>query len=49
MSRIITLILIVFSCGCVSQRNLTEYEEDLRYEEYWRSIEEHIIYIENEN
>ena len=38
------LILTLFLCRCVSQRQLTyEEQEDLHYEEYWKSIEEHII------
>ena len=41
------LILMLFSCSCISQRQLTEEErEDLHYEEYWKSIEEHIINTE---
>ena len=35
------LILTLFLCSCISQRQLTEEErEDLQYEEYWKSIEE---------
>ena len=38
------LILTLFLCSCMSQRQLTyEEQEDLHYEEYWKSIEEHII------
>ena len=41
---LLTLLTMLLYSSCISQRQLTEEErEDLHYEEYWKSIEEHII------
>ncbi len=43
---ILTLLTMLLYSSCASQRQLTyEEQEELRYEEYWKSIEEHIINI----